>query len=273
MKHLKPKIFILFVLLTVIFSCAEDDKPAPDLPAYENIRPDLSYFSAPGDSASNYEAARNTVLMWKTLFEDSLKTYGDLYESLSQNELEYQDNNTWLISKKIFSEEKTYDIKYFEIAESDSVLTKMFVSLFIDNDTVYNELLLIDGYFFPDSSTGFWLINKPDTSNTVLKYLNIEQDVKSETEKTLKITTLLIDENNGNYIIYKDSVDGQYNKYLDIFEKATENHTIIQYASSDITGRIKDLRYFGDSEWHCWNEERVDENCSAKIISRRNFRE
>ncbi len=252
---------LFFFLITA--NCRREEKVAPALPSPESINIDFSFFSTPLNETSNYGLAYRSVLPWKILFEDSLQIYHYLYDKLSENDFSYQDENTWLISKIVWYGNEKYDMNYFETVEEDSVTTKLFASLYIDSDTIYTDLLLFDGYFYPDSAN-IWQLNKPDTSNTFLKYLNFNENIKSDNSKELKVTNLLIDENNGNYIFYKDSIDGLFDTYFDIFEKANENHTIFQYNRTNAVGRIKDIYYFGDENWHCWNENKEDTECVSE---------
>ncbi len=249
-------------MFLIASACKREEKIAPPLPSFESINIDFSYFTPPADETSNYALAYRTALTWKILFEDSLQIYQNLYKKLAENDFKYQDENTWLISKTLWFGESKYDVNYFETVEKDSVTAKLFSSLFINSDTVYTDLLLLDGYFFPDSTNGYWQLNKPDTSNTYLKYLDFNHNIKNNNEKEIKVTNLLIDgENNGNFVIYKDSADNQYNTYFDFFNKATDNHTIIEYNKANLTGRIKDENFFGDTLWRCWNENRNDTDC------------
>ncbi len=88
--------------------------------------------------------------------------------------------------------------------------------------------------------------------------MGIDWSVISESQKYLKFTNLLSGNENGNYVIYKDSVDNQYNTFFDFFNKASDNHTVIEYNKINSTGRIKDKYYFGDDTWHCWDELKQD---------------
>ncbi|NOZ34152.1 MAG: hypothetical protein GXO80_02505, partial [Chlorobi bacterium] len=107
-----------------------------------------------------------------------------------------------------------------------------------------------------NTTVGYRQINKPDTGNTAVKFLGIDWSVISDSQKYLKFTNLLSDDKNGNFVIYKDSVDAPYDTYFDFFSKASDNHTIIEYNKKSYIGRIKDEEFFGDDTWKYWDENR-----------------
>ncbi len=255
---MSKKVFFILIISAVVFffTCKQPEKIAPPIPQSNSFVIDLSYFSAPdtGSNTVNYALAYRNISFWKFLFEDSLALHKNLFASVSDKKLEYQDNNTWLISEEFTESNDTYLINYFEIIKDDTVFTKLFISL----DSTYLYLPVFDGWFLPDSTNGFWQLNKPDTGNTYVKYIKTDRNFISEYEQELKVTYLYPDENNGNYILIKDSLFYEYDIYIDIFEKITENHTYIQFGQQSLVGKVKDLQYFGDTLWHYWNENRVD---------------
>ena len=254
-------IILISILIYAISGCKPKEKVAPVFPPENNISIDFSYFISPPESTGNYAHAFQTSVYWAHLLTDSLTLYKNMLNTISDKKFSYQDENTWMINSVLNSGTDKYDINYFEIVNADTVETKMFFTL----DSTYTDLLLFDGYFFSDSTTGYRQINKPDTSNTYLKFLKIDWNIISENEKEIQFTNILTDNSkNGSFIFYKDSVDSQYNVYLDFFDKATDNHSFIEYNKTSFSGRIKDEQYYGDTDWHCWDTERLDTNCPVK---------
>jgi hypothetical protein len=249
------------VLFFSLFGCKPKEKSAPEFPPETEISIDFSFFIMPSETTGNYVRAFETTSYWANLLNDSLELYRNMLSSVQEKGLKYQDKNTWLLSKTLYQGDKQYDINYFEIVHEDSVETK----LFFTQDSSYTNLLLFDGYFFTDSAPGYRQINKPDTSNTYTKFLKAEWHISSATKKDIKFTNILLNsDKNGNSVFYKDSVDGNYNVYLDFFEKADDRHIYIEYNKTNFAGRIKDEQFYGDMDWHCWNTERADTDCPVK---------
>ncbi len=259
------KYFQIIIFPVVVFfafsSCKPKEKTAPEVPPEKSISIDFSYFIDPPDSTGNYAHAFQTNFYWENLLTDSLTLYKNMLNTISGKKLDFQDKNTWLATGLLNSGVDKYDISYFEIVHPDSVETKMFFTL----DSTYTDLLLFDGYFFPDSTVGYRQINKPDTGNTSLKFLKIDWNIVSETKKEIKFTNILTDNSkNGSFVFYKDSVDSQYNIYFDFFDKTTDNHTLVEYNKTNNYGRIKDEQFYGDTIWHCWDNNRADIDCPPK---------
>ncbi|MCF6183913.1 MAG: hypothetical protein L3J56_04655 [Bacteroidales bacterium] len=254
MKNLIQILFFSGIIFIGSFGCKQPEKAAPLLPPEKFLSIDFSYFTTPENETGFYAHAFNTTLSWTGLLNDSLQLYKNLLNVISEKNLVYQDNDTWLISDSYYSGENQYDINYFEILNADTVETKLFFTL----DSTYTNLLLFDGHFFPKTTVGYRQINKPDTGNTAVKFLRIDWSVISESQKYLKFTNLLSNNKNGDFIIYKDSSDSQYTTFFDLFDKASDNHTVIEYNKTNSTGRIKDKDYFGDDAWHCWDEQKQD---------------
>lgn len=260
MKRRHLIIISISILLSAVLGCKPKEKIAPNFPPEKSLSIDFSYFIDPPNETSNYAHAFETSHSWKSLLNDSLQLYQNMLNVVSQKDFNYQDNNTWLINGTVYSGENQYDVNYFEITDADTVDTKLFFTL----DSTYTNLLLFDGFFLPDSTNGFRQINKPDTGNTSVKFLKIEWNVISESKKEIKFTNLLLDDKNGNSVLYKDSTDTQYDVYLEFFNKASENYTFIEYNKMNFSGRIKDLNFFGDENWYCWDTNRENTDCSSE---------
>lgn len=260
MKNLFQILFFSSILFFGFFTCKPPEKVAPPFPPEKDLTLDFSYFINPPYETGNYAFAFQTSRSWADLFNDSVSLYKNMLNTISDNELKFQDNHTWLISDIYYSGDNQYDINYFEIINIDTIDTKLFFTL----DSSYTNLLLFDGYFLPDSTNGFRQINKPDTGNTSVKFLKIDWNIISESKKEVKFTNLLVDDKNGNSVLYKDSTDNQYDVYLDFFDKASENHTFIEYSKTNFSGRIKDLKFYGDENWYCWDTNRENTDCSSE---------
>ena len=262
MKNLFQILFFSSILFFGFFTCKPPEKVAPPFPPEKDLTLDFSYFINPPYETGNYAFAFQTSRSWADLFNDSVSLYKNMLNTISDNELKFQDNHTWLISDIYYSGDNQYDINYFEVIDADTVKTKLFFSL----DSTYTNLLLFDGWFLADSTNGFRQINKPDTANTYIKFLKLEWNIipSLNIKRTIKYTNQLLDNKNGNFILFKDSADNQYDSYFDFFDKASETHTIIEYNKASTVGRVKNLQYFGDENWHCWDKDRQDINCSGK---------
>ena len=250
---------IIFISVLILTSCINTEKIPPLLPPGGSISADLTYFNEAGEESTYYNDATEKIVYWQILINDSLSFQKDLLETAIDNDLEYQSDETWLIRDKLNRDDKSYDILLFCIDETDTLNLKLYFSF----DTVYTNLLTYDGISFNDNTQGDWTINKPEPDTSAyIKFLSVNWNIISEENKEIKFTNFLSGGENGNYIFYKDSTDDIYDSYIDLFDKANENHTIIQWSSNTNTGRIQDIEKYGNEDWYCWDENFLNTDCN-----------
>lgn len=250
-------IFAFFIL--ILPACINTEKIAPALPPIESISIDLTYFNLKGEESTYFNDATEGIIFWQILLTDSLSFQKDLLERALTNNLEYQADETWLIKDKLNYDEESYDILLFCINYTDTVNSKLYFSL----DTTYINLLTFEGISYNSNSQGNWIINKPEKDTSAyVKFLTTNWKIDSSENKEIKFTNFLSGGDNGNYILYKDSTDDLYNSYIDLYDKANENHTIIQWNSISNVGRIKDYFRYADDEWYCWDDNFFNIECN-----------
>ncbi len=256
MKKVAHIHIIAFVLYLFFFACKPQSPTAPDFPPHEELSMDFTYFTPPPDTLANYARAYQKVSAWKNILSDSLDIYNKFMAVIAPKKAIYQDKDTWLIKGTYLDEDKKYELNFFEIVRSDSVETKLFIS----RDSSYNNLLLFEGYFFPELASGYRQINKPDTGNTVQKNIKIEWHFFPNEKKEVKYTNEYLNSSlNGDYFLFKNTDESVF---INIFEKSSDNYIYIEYNESSLEGRILDFAFFGDSVWHCWNAQKADIDCS-----------
>ena len=52
-----------------------------------------------------------------------------------------------------------------------------------------------------------------------------------------------------------------FNSAFHLFQQQQNQLIEIQWNHPQGNGRVKDAARFGDSEWHCWDENRLDIDC------------
>ncbi len=254
------QILIVYILTALLFTaCINTEKIPPALPPIESISADLTYFNKTEEESAFYNDATEKIIFWQILLNDSLSFQKELLETTLDKNLEYQDDQTWLISDILNYDNKSYDVLLFCIDETDTVGLKLYFSL----DTTYYNLLTFDGISFYNNSQGNWIINKPEPDTSAyIKFLSVNWRINSPESKEQKFTNFLPGGENGNYILIKDSTDDIYNSYIDLYDKANENHTIIQWNSISNMGRIQDSDKYGNEDWYCWDENFLNAECN-----------
>ncbi|NPA45453.1 MAG: hypothetical protein GXO49_07960 [Chlorobi bacterium] len=247
----KNYISILFLLF--ISACVPDPKVAPPIPSEESMSFDFSFFEQSNKDDGNFLFASEKVLFWKPFIEDSILLQRNILINALQNNLEYQKEDTWL-SNFSFNLDETYLTDFFGVVEVDTVFYKAFLSF----DTIKQETFL-DGKAYQDNKMGEWFFNKLQVEEGELvnsKMMTVLWDIVDS--KHIKFTNNQAGENNLNYIYYIDSVDNEYNAYVDIYDKGNENHSIIQWNKLNKNGRIQDNLRFNNNDWHYWDNNLQD---------------
>ncbi|MDA7501650.1 hypothetical protein N8482_00080 [Chitinophagales bacterium] len=66
---------------------------------------------------------------------------------------------------------------------------------------------------------------------------------------------------NGQYIEYRSTTDGSFNRAFDLQLEAG-NLLEIEWNAPENDGRVRHESHFADSEWHCWNSAKINVNCN-----------
>ncbi len=254
---------IVFFLFT--FSCKTKEKIPPNKPNEEIINFDFSFFETNSQDNSNYDFAASEILEWKSLLTDSLSFHKKILEETQAYKFEFQKDNIWLIDFNFYFNDKNYDAKLMGIVSQDSVMYKGFLSYIKELDTI-SDMLFITGKVY-DNKTEEWKFNKPERIDDIIKpvhFLTINAAKDTLNIPFVKFTNNQSGENNLNYILKKEVINSTYKLLVDVFNKGSDNNTIIKWHQTNKIGRVKDPIHFGNENWHCWDENLIDVNCEDK---------
>lgn len=247
--------YILFFLNLFFYACIPNEKVAPILPKIESSIFNFSYFEKDAKEDTHFSFVSEKVLKWKALLEDSLNIHHAILNNAAQNEFDFQKDNTWLNNFSFNIEDKgVYKAHFFCITEVDTVLYKSFISY-----DYFSDIIFLDGKTYNDAQTGEWEFLKVQRIDTTkIKFLTANWDFYKKNK--IKFINNQAGENNLNYIMQMDSVEDKFNKYIDIYNKGAENHSLIQWNSLTKVGRVKDKLRFSNDDWHYWDSNLEDIN-------------
>ena len=236
-------------------ACVPKAKVAPVMPSNETTSFNFSFFEQNYKDNTHFSFVANKVLEWKPFLEDSISVHHAIMDNAEINEFKFQKDNTWLNSFSFNNDgEDKYDAKFFGIFEADTVLYKTFLSYDTISDIVY-----LDGSAYQDNKIGQWFLNKSKVdgfSYISSKILSIDWDFS--VNKHILFTNNQAGSNNLNYILYIDSVDNEFDAYLDVYSKGDQNHSIIQWNTKNKNGRVKDNLRFNNEDWYYWDNNLQD---------------
>lgn len=256
------KLIIIVFIFFLFDACEPKEKIPPVIPSVESLNFDFSYFEENNTTGTYYSYAAEQISAWKALLTDSIDIQNSSLKETSYNDFIFQKDETWLMNFDFIVENIKFTANFFGIIEHDTTLFKTFLY----SDAADTTLVFLDGKFYDDSKTGHWILNKPgfdeDTVFTEIKFMSVDWYVDSLDQKEIKFTDNQIGLSNLNYILYKDSTDGQFNAYVNIYVSGNDNYSIIEWNKSTKEGRVKDFLHFNDENWHCWDNNYLNIDCN-----------
>ena len=111
------------------------------------------------------------------------------------------------------------------------------------------------------ATEGYWILkNKPSNPSDLLR-IDWHRNLSNNTND-IKYTNIVPGgPENGGYIFAGVTSDEAYDRFYEIYNKGKDNHTYIEWQYTTDAGRVKNARFFGNSEWHCWDSEHYDIGC------------
>lgn len=254
MKTVKTLLPIL-LLSFIIVSCGDDpasvEEDPPELPTFENISPDLTYFdqniesSSPAYTASVYASSFSYMSQLGTI-------YSSYFAEADRDEAEYDDGTwTWEYNYSWAGESVTIVLESEEL--ENEIRWSMTWSYSGENENVENYTM-VEGTMALDESYGSWKFNDLDPE-TGEHFALMETTWEVESETSGQIETVIYDgaTAQGTYLFEWDGAE-----HTITFSSQNEDETIVVYWNEE-TGN----GYYQDSEGQkCWNSDFEEVACS-----------
>jgi hypothetical protein len=257
--------------LTVLFattSCESEPKgDRPELPPAELLFMSYAdYEEEPGVSKGtaatyeNFHHAFATLLFWHTNSSITLTMALPIaaYGYAIQQEAEYMGDNTW---------EWSYEIDWFG---TDYIVTLTTERINNEEFSILMDIALadlptlglkwFDGVVRYDHTHATWTVYKEGTIAVVDAELNMNYETDAG---SLKYTYVEPDmEETESYILYEYDPEAVWDASYTVSLSA--GMTEIEWDIVTKEGHVKDVVYFGDADWHCWDSlvnGLVDKSC------------
>lgn len=235
-------------LMLTFVSCKRAELIPPAALPVSTLNENISYLEPVTYTDENKIYAAEILKNWNNYINDSVSYITDYYQKISIIEAVRQIDNTWLWETDIEKDTTTINVKLFSIIKTDSIDWKLYLSV----EGQYSNIQVLKGISDNNYSLGEWAVYKFNTKKELEKILTINWS-NSGVQNKIKFTNSVAGSvKNGNFIIINDSIEGIYNKYIDIYEKAKDKHSYIQLNTDTKKGRIKDILHFGDEQWYYW---------------------
>ena len=289
MKNLKLVFAVIFAL-SIFQSCVKEDDTttdvAPDLPPVESFVMSFDGFEDAdtsgiivngGDTgfatSGNSEAAgvRTTtfqnwfysathVVVWNTILTINLAVpVAAFYESFN-HQATYEGSGVWLWAYEVTGNDgSVYEAKLYGELQTDGVKWDMYIS----KVGGYTDVHWYTGTTSDSGNSATWTLNHQP--NNPQSYLGVEyQKDNGNGMASIRYTNIIPgNANNGDYIEFRKNNDtsADYNRAYDIYKTGDNNLLEINWNAPNKNGRVKDEMKFGDTDWHCWDENLMDIDC------------
>ena len=209
------------------------------------------------DEQKNWGFAAINVGFWNAiLFVGLVIPVAAFLESFNHSP-EQQPDYTWVWSYDVTINDIAHMVELHGRYIDNGVRWEMYVS----KEGEYTEFQWYYGESALPATEGYWILKKNPSDPTDLLRIDWHRDI-AEDSHDIKYTNIVPGgPENGGYILYEVTAETPYDRSYEIYNKGKRNTTYIEWDSAQRAGQVKDLRHFGDSEWHCWDANQRDIDC------------
>jgi hypothetical protein len=269
---MKKSIYLLFtlVLSTLFFAdCKKDKGEPPVLPPQESMVIDFSNFSSakksiellPGQKGtenSNWAYAAVVAGYWNVIINVNLAVPVLAFKVATEQTPVYISSKTWQWSYEFTLLGTTYKARLTGQIGSSDVQWKMYIAG--EGTNSFAEVLWFEGTSKLDGSGGQWILNQNALSPVA--YLQIDWTKTSTSVGYVKYTYLKNDSILNSYIEY-GLTSNVLNAYYTIhyYNGVKFSDVNIEWNTTTHNGHVKSIDYLGDSNWYCWDSNKVNIVC------------
>ena len=273
MKKSFALLIVSAILMTQFSSCKKDKGDPPVLPAAGSMAIDFSNFDQTGKGEysvsfpkstpnSNWELAAGAALLWKAIIYTTLAVPVHAFQLAIDEQPVYIDDRTWEWNATTTVLSVTYKARLTGQATASNNIWKMYITK--EGTGGFTDFLWFEGTSNPDGTAGQWkLYESPANPGEIVK---IDWTAVSGTAASVKYTFTKTGNtfagSNIEYGLTQNSLNAYYSIYYynstaeEFFDMEVEWSTTLK------NGRVKCLKFFGDSEWHCWDSNYLNVDCS-----------
>jgi len=263
----KQILFVLIVALVLVTSnsCKKEDEQPPELPPADALLMDFSYFDdgVPQGKKSvstynNFGYSVITIGVWNLSATVNIIIPVAAYAEAFNHEAVYLGDNSWQWLYSVTISQATYTVKLISDRISNEEFTlKMLVDR--SGEQGFENFTWLEGTVRYDRTSANWTLY--ESPSVTWPVVNIEwtKDWEKETY-IIKYTCMKPDSDLHGGIIEHGVTEGTVlDAYYNII--LPSNTVNIEWNRTTKAGRVQSSSYFGNTDWHCWDENLLDVNC------------
>lgn len=262
------KVFSLLLSLMVIFvSCNPNDEnnqdPKPVMPPEYSMAPNFDDFQTEenqrNQTIENWFYSAVNVSVYSALLTGSLAIPVTAFKAtISQDPFYDTDAGVWTWESSFSANSNDFSIRLTGDVVDGNVDWKGYISSSSSN---VDDFVWFEGQSDIDGNSGSWtLFESPQNPSAWISTEWSRNDDQTEANATFTIEKE--GESLGSYIEYSRNENSDYNRSVEISNTQSGDLIEIDWNSELKFGRVKSENYFGDTDFHCWDENLQDVDCN-----------
>lgn len=265
MRKIANMLMLLSIVAINFTSCKKDDEiPAiPVLPPESSFSMDFSAYDGSEKSANmivkNWLYSKVNVVFFSTISASTMVIPAAAFNASLALSPTYIGDQTWQWTYDVPVIGSTYSVKLNGITEKKgNVKWEMYVSKAGLNP--FSDFLWVEGTV-KDSTSASWTVNEDPYDPTP----SIQTEWKSSKDhQTFSLKYTIINpasDSYNSYIVSKKDPSKDLDRSYEIYRSNEKEDILIEWSSTYLRGKVKSPTYFGDTEYHCWNDYLLDAWC------------
>ena len=269
---------ILLAITLLVVSCKkEDTSKAPTIPPYETMVINfggLANHNKSVQAATDVQSSINwtysalSVGFWNTLIGATFAVPVAAFKSSFGHLPAKTGDNTWQWTYTVDGFTSQYTARLVGELQTSQIKWEMYVTKTgVDS---FDEFLWFEGTSNLDGNSGQWILYQsaehPDKA--------VQIDWEKTQDEVGQITYTYVRETddqgnplptNGSYLTYglQDSAfDAYVNSHYYSNQDSKFYDVNIEWSRTDYSGHVKSEDFFNDTDWHCWDSDGNDVDCS-----------
>jgi len=269
MKKIFSVVLILIISVTFFAGCKKDKGDPPKLPPQGSMSIDFSNFAStaksleilPGEKGttnSNWQFAATVAGIWKLIINTTLAVPVAAFETALNQTPVYISTKNWQWSYSVTFLTVTYKARLTGLIRSSDIQWKMYVTR--EGTDGFSEFLWFEGTSKLDGTQGQWILYQSPLVNTAL--LQIDWTKTDTGIGTIKYTYLKSDSFINSTIEYgltSNDLNAYYN--IHYFNGTKYSDVNVEWNTTTHNGHVKSADYLGDSNWYCWDSNKINIVC------------
>ncbi len=272
MKKICLPAFIFILSVLFVTGCKKDKGEPPVMPPQESMIIDFSNFISttkslellPGQKGtenSNWVYSATVAGYWNVIINTTLAVPIASYIDLLDQTPVYVTTKTWQWSYDVTYLNTTYKARLTGQIVSGSVNWKMYITGEGSGTNNFPEFLWMQGTSKSDGTSGQWILNENALDPN--PFLQIDWSKPTTSVDLVKYTFVKAgDPFNSSYIIYGLTTNA-LNAYYTVhyYNGVKFSDVAIEWNTTTLNGQVQSVDYLGDSNWYCWDSNKVNTTC------------